>query len=85
MSGNDRMIELTSTITCPSCGHQAVEIMPTDFCQYFYDCANCGAQLRPKEGDCCVYCSYGSVPCPPIQEQRAGATRSSCCGSAAHD
>jgi len=23
--------------------------------------------LRPKSGDCCVFCSYGSVPCPPIQ------------------
>ena len=66
------MIELNSTITCPACSDQSAEIMPTDFCQYFYDCSNCGAQLKPKEGDCCVYCSYGSVPCPPIQEQRAG-------------
>lgn len=23
--------------------------------------------LRPKAGDCCVFCSYGSVKCPPIQ------------------
>jgi hypothetical protein len=28
------------------------------------------AQLRPKPGDCCVFCSFGSVKCPPIQEQR---------------
>jgi len=64
------MIELASTIICPACGHQSAEIMPTDYCQYFYDCAGCGAHLQPKKGDCCVYCSYGSVPCPPIQEQR---------------
>jgi hypothetical protein len=78
------MVNLNSTITCPSCGHQSVETMPTDFCQYLYDCSNCGAQLKPKEGDCCVYCSYGSVPCPPIQEQRAGAATPSCCGGSAH-
>jgi hypothetical protein len=73
--------ELTSIITCPQCGHQSAEIMPTDYCQYIYDCIACGAQLKPKKGDCCVYCSYGSLPCPPIQEQGLGSTRSACCGS----
>ena len=58
---------LTSTITCPKCGHQAIEEMPVDACQFFYDCKGCGARLKPKEGDCCVFCSYGSVPCPPVQ------------------
>jgi hypothetical protein len=28
----------TSTITCPKCGHQAIEQMPTHACQFFYDC-----------------------------------------------
>jgi len=32
------------------------------------------AGLRPNRGDCCVFCSFGSVQCPLIQEQRA------CCG-----
>ncbi|MGA9034361.1 MAG: GDCCVxC domain-containing (seleno)protein, partial [Pseudolabrys sp.] len=54
------MIEI-STITCPKCGHQATEHMPTDACQYFYDCKGCGERLKPKVGDCCVFCSYGSV------------------------
>src|SRR6185312_9837000 len=40
--------------------------MPTDACQYFYDCKGCGALLKPLPGDCCVFCSYGSVPCPPV-------------------
>ncbi|MHA2389931.1 MAG: GDCCVxC domain-containing (seleno)protein, partial [Candidatus Hodarchaeales archaeon] len=22
----------------------------------------------PKQGDCCVFCSYGDVKCPPMQE-----------------
>ena len=41
--------------------------MPTDACQFFYQCTNCETLLKPKSGDCCVFCSYGSVPCPPKQ------------------
>lgn len=63
-----KTIELKSTITCPKCGHKKEEIMPTDACQFFYECENCKTLLKPKEGDCCVYCSYGSVPCPPVQK-----------------
>jgi len=38
--------------------------MPTDSCQFFYECTNCGKILKPKVDDCCVYCSYGSVNVP---------------------
>lgn len=58
---------LDSVITCPHCGGQASERMPTDACQFFYECRGCGARLRPKPGDCCVFCSFGSVKCPPVQ------------------
>nr|WP_071816317.1 GDCCVxC domain-containing (seleno)protein [Vibrio orientalis] len=60
---------LESELVCPKCGHESREIMPTDSCLYFYECKGCGELLKPKVGDCCVFCSYGSVPCPPIQEQ----------------
>ena len=60
--------QLQSTLTCPHCGHQTIETMPTDACVAFYDCKGCGATLKPLPGSCCVFCSYGSVPCPPIQE-----------------
>ncbi len=60
-------IKTKSTITCPVCQHQKQEEMPADACQYFYQCENCHNIIRPKQGDCCVYCSYGSVKCPPIQ------------------
>ncbi|MGB6272830.1 MAG: GDCCVxC domain-containing (seleno)protein, partial [Pseudolabrys sp.] len=60
-----------STITCPKCGHQASEQMPTDACQFFYDCRGCGERLKPEAGDCCVFCSYGTMPCPPIQLNRS--------------
>lgn len=64
----EKQIELQSTITCPNCGHQKKETMPTEACQYFYECENCNKILKPTEGDCCVYCSYGTLPCPPIQK-----------------
>ncbi len=57
-----------STITCPVCGFAREEEMPTDACQFFYECTNCKALLKPKPGDCCVFCSYGTVPCPSIQK-----------------
>ena len=57
----------TSIITCPECGFQKEETMPTDACQFFYECDACKKVLRPTGNDCCVYCSYGTVPCPPIQ------------------
>ncbi|PCI72999.1 MAG: hypothetical protein COB38_02300 [Gammaproteobacteria bacterium] len=62
------MIELMSTIVCPQCGGAKTEKMPADSCQYFYECTHCKVLLKPKQGDCCVYCSFADVPCPPIQE-----------------
>ena len=57
----------TSTLTCPQCSAEYSEVMPTDSCQYFYECKSCGAIIKPEPGDCCVFCSYGSVNCPSIQ------------------
>lgn len=59
---------LNSTITCPECGYKKEEAMPTNACQYFYECENCLTVLKPKAGDCCVFCSYGTAKCPPIQK-----------------
>jgi hypothetical protein len=52
-------MELQSVIACPVCSHKAIETMPTDACQHIYDCKQCCHR--------CVYCSYGSVLCPPVQ------------------
>ncbi len=62
------MLKLQSTLTCPLCGHKKLETMPTDACQWFYECEQCHEILKPKPGDCCVFCSYGDVKCPPIQQ-----------------
>ncbi|NDR57954.1 GDCCVxC domain-containing (seleno)protein [Aliiruegeria sabulilitoris] len=59
-----------SRITCPKCGETSSEQMPTDACQWFYECPACKAVLRPLPGDCCVFCSYGDTPCPPVQQGR---------------
>jgi hypothetical protein len=67
-------VVLTSVIVCPDCGHRQAEAMPTDACQFFYDCKGCGAVLKPLPGDCCVFCSDGTVACPPMQHGDA------CCG-----
>ncbi|QGL92926.1 hypothetical protein FEO92_11275 [Stenotrophomonas maltophilia] len=67
-------VKLESILTCPECGHRATETMPITACQFLYECTGCGAVLRPHQGDCCVFCSFGTVPCPPIQQNNP------CCG-----
>ena len=57
--------EHQSVITCPLCGHRQSEVMPADACVFFYDCGGCGERLKPNAGDCCVFCSFGDVKCPP--------------------
>ena len=42
--------------------------MPTDQCVFFYECPHCHTVLKPKPGDCCVYCSYGDKRCPFVQD-----------------
>lgn len=66
-------IILESVITCPLCFNKKRETMPLNACTYFYECENCKKVLKPKPEDCCVYCSYGSVKCPPVQLNK------SCC------
>ncbi len=67
MAESARQIQRSATLACPECGHRKSERMPVDACQFFYDCEECGVLLKPKPGDCCVYCSYAEVPCPPVQ------------------
>ncbi len=67
-------MQLRSTIVCPLCGHGERLTMPQDACVVRHVCGGCGATLAPKAGDCCVFCSYGDVPCPPVQAEGA------CCG-----
>ncbi|CAN7762117.1 hypothetical protein LJR175_007119 [Variovorax sp. LjRoot175] len=71
-------VVLESVLRCQSCGHARQEIMPANACLFFYECEHCKTLLCPLPGDCCVYCSFGSVKCPPVQAQQA------CCGQASY-
>gem|GEM_PF-1645907 len=82
-------VTLVSTLRCPACGHTDALAMPTDACLFFHECAECRTLVRPKTGDCCVFCSYGTVPCTPIQTggRCEGASTdvadgADCCGAA---
>ena len=63
-------IVVESVLTCPHCGCVKRETMPVNACQFFYECSQCNALLSPHPGDCCVFCSFGSVRCPPVQQER---------------
>ncbi len=68
------MTTFESTVTCPHCGHRSAELMVVDVCLLFYRCKGCGVLMRPPQGGCCVFCTYGSERCPPVQKGRG------CCG-----
>ena len=57
-----------SKLICPHCGHEKTITMPSTFCQYILECTNCKTVIKAKTGDCCVFCSYGDINCPPIQK-----------------
>ncbi|WP_299938141.1 GDCCVxC domain-containing (seleno)protein [uncultured Pelagimonas sp.] len=61
-------METQSRLTCPECGFAETLEMPQDACRWFHECTACGVVLKPRAGDCCVFCSYGTVRCPPIQQ-----------------
>ncbi|MBA4240617.1 MAG: hypothetical protein C0448_07820 [Sphingobacteriaceae bacterium] len=60
-------IVMQSEITCPKCGHKKMETMPTDVCVIKYNCEKCNTEMLPKDGDCCVFCTYGTHKCPSMQ------------------
>ena len=70
------MIHTSATLTCPHCQTNYLLEMPTNACRVFFHCENCGKDLSPKAGDCCVFCSYADRKCPPIQAE--GGTGSCC-------
>jgi hypothetical protein len=61
-------IKSKSTITCPECGYKKEEEMLTDSFPLVYVCENCLAVLKSSE--CCIFCSYGTVPCPNVQHSK---------------
>jgi hypothetical protein len=62
-----RAVATEATITCPDCGARARETMPENACVRAYACRGCGVTMTAKPGDCCVFCSYADIACPPKQ------------------
>src|ERR1039458_6713424 len=54
-----------SCMTCPVCGGATLERMRAAPSQFFYDCTGCGARLKPKPGDCCVFVRTARSPVHP--------------------
>ncbi len=69
--GGNVVVKTRAWLTCPECNYVQEAEMPRDSCQFFYQCLKCKKVLRPKQGDCCVFCSYADLPCPPKQLERA--------------
>ena len=44
-------VVLESSLRCPACEHVKTETMPSDACQWFYECEQCHAVLKPRPGD----------------------------------
>ena len=66
-------MEPLSGLTCPHCRHVERLAMPTDAYVFFHECAACHVRLRPKSGDCCVFCSFG------VCRQESRTTDRDCC------
>ena len=66
---NSIQLKMSAVLTCPKCGFRHEYAMPGNSCQFYFRCGNCEAVLRPKPGDCCVFCSYADTKCPPKQRE----------------
>jgi hypothetical protein len=66
---------LMSVITCPHCGHAAIERMPSNACRIFYDCRGCGVRLKPKNRRllCVLFLRLGPLSAGPGQTDRCAA------------
>ncbi|WP_370624722.1 GDCCVxC domain-containing (seleno)protein [Polynucleobacter sp. 80A-SIGWE] len=63
--------EHCSTITCPICLNAEILALPKGSSQHLYRCHSCKTILRPKSGDCCIFCSFGSIDCSSPEKNLA--------------
>ena len=60
---------LETMLKCPHCGVEQRATMPLTGKKMAQDCRFCGETMIAKEGECCVFCSYGLIGCPVAQEK----------------
>jgi hypothetical protein len=61
------MVEIEAKLTCPHCNKTYEVEMPLNYCRILFNCDACNQDIIPKEGDCCIFCSYADKKCPPLQ------------------
>ena len=59
---------LETVMTCPSCHAKEKQTMWPHFIESVFVCNKCNKPHLQIPDRCCIYCSYGSIECPPIQE-----------------
>ncbi|WP_370629127.1 GDCCVxC domain-containing (seleno)protein [Polynucleobacter sp. 15G-AUS-farblos] len=64
-------MNLSSKITCPHCNATEVLSIPKGSSQHLYRCMMCSAILKPKSGDCCIFCSFGDLDCSSAERNLA--------------
>nr|WP_305798625.1 GDCCVxC domain-containing (seleno)protein [Polynucleobacter sp. MWH-Braz-FAM2G] len=60
-----------SNITCPHCLATESHPMPLGSSMHLYRCGSCNNILKPKSGDCCIYCSFGDMDCSSPEQNLA--------------
>jgi len=58
---------LYSQLVCPACGARQLAHMTIATPEESFACSTCGACFVPGPYDCCVFCCFGTVPCPVAQ------------------
>lgn len=58
-----------ATLSCPKCKSKEDMNIPEGKCQLFYTCKACKQLIQAVNG-CCVFCDYGSEPCPKAAEHK---------------
>jgi len=61
------VVRVECEVTCPKCGHAEWMPMEADYSPYVYQCDRCLTVSVPSEGECCLFCAFGSSQCLPRQ------------------
>lgn len=64
----NNVVRVECEVTCPKCGHSEWMTMEPDYSPYVYQCDRCLTVSVPTDGECCLFCSFGSSPCLPRQK-----------------
>jgi hypothetical protein len=62
---------INSVITCPHCEASELLQIPAGSSQRFYRCQACDGILKIQSGDCCIFCSFGSIGCTSSEQNLA--------------